>query len=52
MIDELCKENREEYYINELYLEVEDFLKQKEKEIEEKRERERMEEVCVIEFEV
>lgn len=52
MIDELCKENGEEYYINEFYLEVEDFLKQKEKEIEEKRERERMEEVCVIEFEV
>lgn len=52
MIDELRKENREEYYTNELYLEAEDFLKQKEKEIEEKRERERMEEARAIELEV
>lgn len=52
MIDELRKENREEYYTNKFYLEAEEFLSQKEKEIEDKRERERMEEARAIELEV
>lgn len=52
MIDELRKENREEYYTNEIYLEVEEFLTQKEKEIEDKRERERLKETRAIELEV
>lgn len=52
MIDELRKENREEHYTNEFYLEAEEFLKHKEKEMEDKIERERMEEARAIELEV
>lgn len=52
MIDLMREENREEYYTNEMYLTAERLLRQKVREIEEERERNRMEEARAIELDV